>query len=210
MKKGNKRMKKKTVRNAMMLGLVLASASGYSVPFTDKSLGGAIERAVTHEIAEAAAKRSLKTGVARGVSTALAGVTPKQLMAGGVMGGTLIAAHNLSAGSREVDAARAEVIRTTGATVAREIPNRPELATEMLSGVGGNEASPFERMKRWFNAALPWACGAVGLTGVLFLLGYLLKGMACMRRGVASLSTTLRQDDDGSVPMGICHEEADV
>jgi len=197
-------------RTIGMVGMALAAFAAHSAPLVGKGVGMAVERAVAREVGEEAAKRSFAAGSKGTMSAALAKVTAKQLMGTGVLSATPIAAYNLSAGPREVDEARAEVIRTAGAAVAKEIPNRPELAAAILTAVDGGGGSPLTRVKRWFDQTLQWVCGAVALVCLLFLTGPLLNGIACTRRGIAALAAVRRHHDGGGEPVAIGRGQENV
>jgi len=183
-------MNAKEIRLVVAIGLGLAAAASHCAPLIGKAVGEAVERAVAREVAEATAKQSLETGAGRTMSSALASVTAKQLMGAGVGTGVAvavpIAAFKLSDGQQEVDKARAEAIRKTSEAAVREIPKHPELVRQTIEAVDGGEGSPLARIGRWFDRALPWLCGVVGLGCLLYLAGFLLRALAYVRRGFAA------------------------
>lgn len=198
------------MRNMMMIGFGLAVSAGSAAPLVGKVAGYAVERVVAREVAEGIAEKTVKVGAFRAMSSALTKVTPKQLMGSGVMVAAPIAAYNLTAGSRTVDEARAEVIRATGAAVVKEVPRRPELAATTLDAVGGCAGSLLARMKRWFDVLLPWTGGGVALVCLLNLAGHLFHAVARVRHGWTAMNAERRHHDAAVEPTSIVRVNTNV
>lgn len=186
------------------------AGSSMAVPLVGQLVGKAVASSATSEMKEAAtkqvvnagvksavretskqtAKGAAKAGVKHAMSSALRGVKPVQLLGVGSAVAIPLAAHNLTKGASEVDKAHAQTIREAGQVAIREMEGDPVLAEKTLSTLTQPSDTFSGRLSHWCSQILPWGCGLVGLICLLYLLGFLLRGYAQLRRGVAAIRST--------------------
>lgn len=144
---------------AVMIGgmVVLAAANafaGVGSTVAGKAVAKAVERQVTRKIAAEAVVGVAKSAVERSMSTALVGavaeragasslasIGAKQAMGIGAGAGLAVAlpvaAHEIAAGKREESKAKADATLWISETVAKIIPEHPELVGEVLEKING-------------------------------------------------------------------------
>jgi len=140
----------------------------------------AVERAVARSVERAQAEvRVAKPAVQAAVRKPL--IRPGTIAAGGVAAGTVVAAHNLTAGEREKDRALADATRKT-------LADRPDLLPDILRANG--ETGFWSRLAGETGPAFVRFADVAGVLLVLLALPGLVRRFRALRKGAKDKQTT--------------------